>query len=191
MKLLHIDSSILADKSVTRELSTEVVAHYKSQDPDIEVIRYDLNAAPVPFLSSMSFTDEGEQKIGERVMDDFMAADILVMGVPMYNFGVPAQLKSWLDRIAVAGKTFKYTENGPVGLVSGKKIVILSSRGGVYSGEMSFLDHQEAHLKALFGLFGLNGDDITIIRAEGVNLGPDEAKQAMAQAKSEIQTLKL
>ena len=189
MKVLQIDSSILEENSVTKELSAYIVSHINSVKPDADVTAYNLDKDPIPFLSSTSFNDEDQQKLGDKVMDEFMAADILVIGAPMYNFGIPAQLKAWIDRIAVAGKTFKYTENGPVGLVSNKQVIIVSSRGGVYSEELSFLDHQEAHLKSVLGLLGLKDDDIKIIRAEGVNLGPEEAQQAIEKAKAEIDAL--
>lgn len=189
MKILHIDSSIMESKSVSQELGADIVNHIQSQQSDVSVVHYDLDKDPIPFLSSASFTDENQQKLGEKVLSDFLDADVLVIGAPMYNFGIPAQLKSWIDRIAVAGKTFKYTENGPVGLVGDKKVFIVSSRGGVYSGELSFMDHQEAHLQAAFGLMGITADDIKIIRAEGVNLGSDQAKEAISKAQLEITAL--
>ncbi len=191
MKLLHIDSSIMSEKSVSRGLSADVVTHIKSANSDVSLTYYDLDTNPIPYFSSASFTDEKQQALAEKIMNDFMASDVIVIGAPMYNFGIPAQLKSWIDRIAVAGKTFKYTENGSVGLVNDKKIIIVSSRGGVYSGDLSFLDHQEAHLKAAFGFMGITDDDITIIRAEGVNLGPSQAEAAIKSAKSEISKLEI
>ena len=191
MKLLHIDSSIMSEKSVSRGLSADVVTHIKNANSDVSVTYYDLDTNLIPYFSSASFTDEKQQALGELIMNDFMTSDVIVIGAPMYNFGIPAQLKSWIDRIAVAGKTFKYTENGSVGLVSGKKVIIVSSRGGVYSGDLSFLDHQEAHLKAVFGFMGITDDDITIIRAEGVNLGPSQAEAAIKSAKSEILKLEI
>ena len=179
----------MSDKSVSRGLTADIVDHYLAQNPDIEVTYYDLDTKPISYLSSSAFTDESEQKAGAKVMEDFLAADILVIGAPMYNFSIPAQLKAWIDRIAVAGKTFRYTENGPEGLVNGKKIIIASSRGGVYSGDLSVMDHQESYLKGVFGFLGVEADDIEIIRAEGVNLGAEIAAAAIANAKSFIPAL--
>lgn len=189
MKLLHIDSSIMSDKSVSRGLTAEIVDHYKTLNPTLEVTHYDLDAKPIAYLSSASFTDEAEQAEGTRIMNDFLEADVVVIGAPMYNFAVPAQLKAWIDRIAVAGKTFRYTETGSEGLVNGKTIIIASSRGGIYSGEMSSMDHQENYLKGVFGFLGVEQNDIRIVRAEGVSLGPDAAAEAVASAKAAIPTL--
>lgn len=189
MKLLHIDSSIMSTKSVSRGLTAEIVEHYTTLNPMVEITHYDLDAKPVPYLASASFVDEGQQEEGTRIMDDFQKADVLVIGAPMYNFGIPAQLKAWIDHIAVAGKTFRYTENGPVGLVKDKKVIIASSRGGVYSGDLSFLDYQESYLKSVFKFLGLDDSAIQIIRAEGVNMGPEVAANAISSAKSAIPAL--
>ncbi|MGE4313543.1 MAG: FMN-dependent NADH-azoreductase [Pseudobdellovibrionaceae bacterium] len=189
MKLLHIDSAITGEKSVTRKLSADIVSQLKAQVLDLEVTYYDLDAQPFAFLSSAAFTDEKEKQEGERALQDFLSADIVVIGAPMYNFGLPAQLKSWIDRVAVSGRTFRYTADGPVGLAGGKQVYVASARGGVYSGELSFLDHQEAHLKAVMGFMGIH--DVTFIRAEGVNMGPDIAAQAFEKAATEIKSLEL
>ena len=189
MKLLHINASIMGDKSVTRQLSQDIVDHYINENPSAQVITYDLDKNPIPFLSSASFTDKTEQAIAEKTLNDFLEADIIVIGTPMYNFGIPAQLKAWVDRISVAGTTFKYTENGPQGLITDKKIIIASSRGSAYGPDTAHLDHQEKHLQSVFGLFGLTGDAVQIIRTEGVNLAPDAAEKEIAKARTEIPAL--
>jgi FMN-dependent NADH-azoreductase len=127
--------------------------------------------------------------MGQVALEEFLAADIVVIGAPMYNLGVPSQLKAWIDRISVAGKTFRYGEHGPVGLCGGKKLVIASSRGGVYSAgsPAANFDHQETYLKAAFGLLGIT--DITFIRAEGVAMGPQARSEAIASAKKETAAL--
>ena len=119
----------------------------------------------------------------------FNAADIVVVGAPMYNFGIASQLRAWIDRILVAGKTFRYDENGAVGLCGAKKLVIASSRGGVYSAgsPVASLDHQETYLKDAFGFIGIT--DITFIRAEGVAMGPDKRSDAIASAKEAVAAL--
>jgi FMN-dependent NADH-azoreductase len=117
------------------------------------------------------------------------AADVVVVGAPMYNFAIPSQLKAWIDRLAVAGKTFRYTANGPQGLAGGKTVIIASSRGGFYGAEtpIAFLDHQENYLQGLFGFLGIT--DVRFIRAEGLALGADQRANAMADARHEIAKL--
>ena len=119
-------------------------------------------------------------------MEEFLAAEIVVVGAPMYNFSIPSQLKAWIDRLAVAGKTFRYTEKGPEGLAGGKKVIVASSRGGFYrpDTQAAFLDHQESYLRSVFGFFGIT--DVTFIRAEGVALGAEQRAKAIDAAKSEI-----
>ncbi|MCD8563357.1 MAG: NAD(P)H-dependent oxidoreductase [Alphaproteobacteria bacterium] len=189
MKLLHIDSSITGDKSISRQLTAGIVERLKAEQPGLEVTYYNLDTAPFAYLSSAAFTDPAEQENGARALKDFMEADIVVIGAPMYNFSVPAQLKGWIDRVAVSGKTFRYTANGPEGLMHGKQVIVASVRGGIYSGDLAPLDHQESYLRTVMGFMGIT--DVEFIRAEGVNMGPDIAAQAVAQAQSSIQTLGL
>ncbi|WP_233345070.1 FMN-dependent NADH-azoreductase [Burkholderia cepacia] len=193
MKLLHIDSSILGQGSVSRDLSAEVVANFRARDPGLTVTRLDLAATPIGHLTGQHLAaaqgapvDEAlraDVEIGQRALDAFLAADIVVVGAPMYNFGIASQLKAWIDRVSVAGKTFRYTEHGPEGLCVGKKLVVASSRGGVYSAgsPVAAFDHQETYLRDAFGFLGIT--DITFIRAEGVALGPDKRSGAIASAK--------
>ncbi|KML53665.1 FMN-dependent NADH-azoreductase [Burkholderia cepacia] len=193
MKLLHIDSSILGQVSVSRELSAQAVATFRARDPGLTVTRLDLAATPIDHLTAEHLAAaqgapvddalKADVEIGQRALDEFIAADIVVVGAPMYNFSVPSQLKAWIDRIAVVGKTFGYGENGPVGLCGGKKVVVVSSRGGVYSegSAAAVLDYQETYLKATFGFLGIT--DITFIRAEGVAMGEDMRGGAIASAK--------
>ena len=199
MKLLHIDSSILGPSSVSRELSAEVVATFRARHPKLALTRLDLAVTPIGHLTAAHLAaaqgapaDEAlksDVAAGQAALDEFLAADIVVIGAPMYNLGVPSQLKAWIDRISVAGKTFSYGEHGPVGLCGGKKLVIASSRGGVYSqgSPAASFDHQETYLKAAFGFLGIT--DITFIRAEGVAMGPDARNGAMASAKKETAAL--
>ena len=119
------------------------------------------------------------------VLDEFLAADIIVLGVPMYNFSLPSQLKAWIDRVAVAGKTFRYTADGPEGLAKGKKVIIVSTRGGHYSaGPAAAMDHQESYLKTVLGFFGIT--DVEIVRAEGLNLSADSKVEAISEAERAI-----
>ncbi len=199
MKLLHIDSSILGPSSVSRELSAEVVATFRARYSKLALTRLDLAVTPIGHLTAAHLAaaqgapaDEAlmaDVAVGQAALDEFLSADIVVIGAPMYNLGVPSQLKAWIDRISVAGKTFSYGEHGPVGLCGGKKLVIASSRGGVYSqgSPAASYDHQETYLKAAFGFLGIT--DITFIRAEGVAMGPEARSGAMASAKKETAAL--
>lgn len=189
MKLLHIDSSIMGDKSVSRQLSADIVKQLTNNNPTIDVQYYDLNSNPIPYLSAASFTDTAEQEQGARILQDFKDAAIIVIGAPMYNFSIPAQLKAWIDRIAIAGQTFRYTANGPEGLSGGKHVYIASSRGGIYSGDLNAMDHQEHYLETVFGFLGI--DSVEFIRSEGVNLSPENAAQSIAAAKTQITELTL
>ena len=199
MKLLHVDSSILGQGSVSRDLSAEVVATFQASRSDLTVNRLDLAATPIGHLTAAHLAAaqgapveealKADVALGQVALEEFLAADIVVIGAPMYNLGVPSQLKAWIDRISVAGKTFSYGEHGPVGLCGGKKLVIASSRGGVYSAgsPAAFFDHQETYLKAAFGFLGIT--DITFIRAEGVAMGEDARSGAIASAKKETAAL--
>ncbi len=194
MKLLHIDSSILGQGSVSRDLSADVVATFRGRHPDLAVARLDLSETPIGHLTGahlaaaqgapVNDSVKADVALGQVALEEFLASDIVVVGVPMYNLGVPSQLKAWIDRISVAGKTFRYGEHGPVGLCGGKKLVIASSRGGVYSegSHAAPFDHQETYLKAAFGFLGIT--DITFVRAEGVAMGPEARTAALASAKN-------
>jgi FMN-dependent NADH-azoreductase len=128
--------------------------------------------------------------LGARYMEELFAADVIVIGAPMYNHGVPTQLKSWIDRVVVAGKTFRYTATGPEGLLpAGKQVFLVASRGGIYSGDSpaKVLEHSESHLTAVLGLIGLK--DVTVIRAEGIGMGPEARARAIEGARREIGNL--
>jgi FMN-dependent NADH-azoreductase len=200
MKLLHIDSSILGAGSVSRTLSSAIVAAQQAQHPGLDVSYRDLAAQPVGHLSGAHLA-AGQGAVpedaalaadvadGAALLDAFLVADIVVVGAPMYNFSIPTQLKAWIDRLAVAGRTFRYTEKGVEGLAGGKTVIIASSRGGFY-GEgtpIAFLDHQETYLKGVFSFFGVT--DIRFIRAEGVALGDDQRTKSVEGAHAEIERL--
>ncbi|MFL6593360.1 MAG: FMN-dependent NADH-azoreductase [Luteimonas sp.] len=184
MKLLHLDSSILGDNSASRELSAAVVARWQDAVPSLEVSYRDLASAPMPHLSggSPAGHDAGEAAEAERVMQEFLDADVVVVGAPMYNFGVPSTLKAWVDRVLVAGMTFRYTENGPQGLAGGKKVVVVSSRGGAH--QHSGGDFQESYLRYVFGFIGVT--DIEVVRAEGLAMSSQHRAEAIAAAHASI-----
>lgn len=193
MKLLHVDTSILGETSVSRQLSAAVVARLKEAHPDIAVTYYDLGAEPFGHLTGAHLAaaqglfaeDPSLQRDvarGQQALEDFLSADIVVVGAPMYNFSVSSQLKAWIDRLAVAGKTFRYTEKGPQGLAGGKKVIVASSRGGFYGPQTpaASLDHQESYLRGLFAFFGIT--DISFVRAEGLNVSAEQRKTSIAAA---------
>jgi len=200
MKLLHVDSSILGPGSVSRHLSASIVAQQQALHPGIEIVRRDLATDPVDHLSGLHLAAaqgavpeaeplQRDLASGQAALEEFLDADIVVVGAPMYNFGIPSQLKAWIDRLAVAGRTFRYSENGPEGLAGGKTVIIASSRGGFYGADTqaAFLDHQETYLRGVFGFFGIT--DISFIRAEGVAMGEPQRQQAIDSAEAEIRKL--
>lgn len=196
MQLLHIDSSPLGAQSVSRLLTQRIVAEWKASHPGTEVEHLDLAVhAPShlntdslgfragPHAEGLSEVQRRENAVSERLVSQFLAADVIVVGAPMYNFSVPSQLKAWIDRVAQAGRTFKYSDKGPVGLAGGKTVIVASTRGGAY-GDESAMDHQESYLKAVFGFFGIT--DVRIVRAEGVAMGDAAKVNALAAAEASI-----
>jgi FMN-dependent NADH-azoreductase len=197
MKLLHIDSSVSGEASVSRQLSAAIVTALTRAVPDLEIVRRDLDADPIPHLDSLLLpairpdpasdpASRAIDNVGAAALEEFLGADIVVIGAPMYNFTIPTQLKAWLDRILIAGKTFSYGAAGVKGLAGGKKVIIASSRGGFYTPGMPFEanDFQEPYLRAVLGLIGIK--DIEIVRAEGVAHGPEQREAAMRAALASV-----
>jgi len=185
MKLLHIDSSILGVHSASRALGAAVVAARKAADPALEVTYRDLAASPLPHLSggSLAKADPAEAAAAEQVLQEFLDADVVVIGAPMYNFAIPSTLKAWIDRLAVAGRTFRYNEQGMAeGLAGGKEVVVASSRGGFHQG--SAMDFQEPYLRHIFGFMGI--DDVSFVRAEGLAVSPEQREASMREALASI-----
>ena len=202
MRLLHIDSSALGANSVSRQLTQRVVAQWRSAHPDLVVEYLDLaqDAPSHLSLESLGFRagpdaqgltemQRRENAISEKLVSQFLAADVVVVGAPMYNFSIPSQLKAWIDRVAQVGRTFKYTETGPQGLAGGKTVIVASTRGGVYSTNpaLAGLDHQESYLKTVFGFFGII--DVQFVRAEGVAMGDAAKAKAIDAAVVTIDAL--
>ena len=185
MKVLHIDSSILGDNSASRVLSREIVSRLLAQHPGAEVKYRDLAASELPHLSGRSLAklDAQESSLSASTLDDFLAADVIVIGAPMYNFTIPTQLKAWIDRVVVAGKTFRYTQSGPEGLVKGKRVIVGITRGSVY-GPGSPAEFVESYLKHVFGFIGVS--DVEFIRAEGLGFSPEHREKAMKAAVTAI-----
>ena len=192
MKLLHIDSSALGGASVSRQLTAQVVAEWSAANPGAVVEYLDLVANAPSHLNAdslgfrMPAGTEGltelqlrENAVSEALVSQFLAADVVVVGAPLYNFSVPSQLKAWIDRVAQVGRTFKYTEKGPQGLAGGKTVVLVSSRGGAYGDESAY-EHQESYLKVVFGFFGIT--DVRVVRAEGLAMGDAARSKALDAA---------
>ena len=177
MTILHLDASINGENSASRAISKNIVSQLKSALWGEEVVYRDLVANPLPHLTLDAFADS-------TILDEFLAADAVVIGAPMYNFTLPTQLKAWLDRIMVAGKTFRYTENGPEGLAGGKRVIIALARGGMY-GEGSpaaALEHLESYLRGVFNFMGI---DPEFVAADGLAVSAEQREQSIAQALGE------
>jgi FMN-dependent NADH-azoreductase len=203
MKLLHLDSSILGANSVSRHLSAAIVAQLKSSHPGLLVTYRDLAAEPIPHLSgayvavSRGGLDgphdtalQADLALGETVLAEFLAADIVVIGVAFYNFAIATQLKAWIDRIAIAGKTFRYTAKGPEGMVGDKRLVLAIARGGFYGpgSPAQSLEHAETYLRGAFAFLGITAPEIVV--AEGLNVGAEAREAAIKTAQAKIATLK-
>ena len=187
MNLLHIDSSVLGEHSASRALSAAIVARLRAEEPGLHVAYRDLAAQSLPHFTPMLAESDPCARRNAELLDEFLAADVVVIGAPMYNFTIPSQLKAWIDRVLSAGKTFRYTENGPEGLASGKRVIIASARGGVYSeGAAKTLDFQETYLRHVFGFMGIH--DVEFVRAEGLNLGAEQREAALRSAHERIGT---
>jgi FMN-dependent NADH-azoreductase len=173
--ILHIDSSINGENSASRTISSSIVDQLRSPGTDL-VIR-DLVSEPLPHLTLEAFADSS-------VLDEFLEADTIVIGAPMYNFTLPTQLKAWIDRIVIAGITFRYTENGPEGLAKGKRVIVAVARGNVYSGEApaAALEHLETYLRGVFNFIGIEPEFVV---AEGLGISPEHRQSAIAQARGD------
>ncbi|AEB57362.1 NAD(P)H dehydrogenase [Ectopseudomonas mendocina] len=192
--VLVIESSARQQGSVSRELTQQFIAKWQATHPADQIQVRDLAAEPVPHLDATLLggwmTPSEQQSEAEKaalarsnqLTDELLAADVLVLAAPMYNFAIPSTLKAWLDHVLRAGVTFKYTETGPQGLLTGKRAFVLTARGGIYAG--SGLDHQEPYLRQALAFIGIH--DVQFIHAEGLNLGAEFSEKGLAQAKAKL-----
>ena len=173
MNLLHIDSSIQGETSASRALTAATVARLKATAPSASVTYRDLAQDPLPHLTLADLAGDNP------ILDEFLSADTVVIGVSFYNFTIASQLKAWIDRILVAGKTFSYGPNGPRGLVGGKRVILAIARGGQYvvGGPM---EHAETYLRGVLAFIGVT--DPEVIVAEGLMMGDEARAAAMARA---------
>ena len=186
MKLLHIDSSILGEGSASRALTREIVDRLRAARPRTEVTYLDLASQELPHFSqrSLARADKRESARDEQALEQFLAADVVVIGAPMYNFTIPSQLKAWIDRIAVKGKTFRYGPKGPEGLAGGKRVIVAVARGGIYPSGAASGDFGESYLRHLFGFLGVR--DLEFVRAEGLNISPEHRATGLEAARASI-----
>lgn len=192
--ILHLDSSIKGKASDSRRLGSQLKNLWTKQFPTDQWQARDLAGEPLAHVDGLlldslmtqpeNHTKEMSEalKRADELLDEFLGADVIVIGAPMYNFSIPSTLKAWIDTISRAGRTFKYTENGPVGLVTDTSLVIVSTRGSVF--EESPMDHQVAYLKTLFGFLGVT--DIQVIQAEGLNLSAESRERSLSAAEAQI-----
>ncbi|WP_426139339.1 FMN-dependent NADH-azoreductase [Pseudomonas sp. DWP3-1-2] len=195
MKLLHIDSSILGDHSASRQLSRAVVEAFQSAEPASQVTYRDLASDALSHFSAATLAAAGtplegrdaeqqrEVDSNETMLQEFLDADVVVIGAPMYNFTIPSQLKAWIDRISVAGRTFRYTEAGPEGLCGGKQVIIVSTAGGLHVGQPTSVGHED-FLRLLFGFVGIT--DVKFVFAHGLAYGDEPRANAMNAAQKLI-----
>ena len=196
-RVLVIESSARQQGSVSRELTQQFIANWQAAHPADQIQVRDLALEPVPHLDATLLggwmTPSEQQSEAEKaalarsnqLTDELLGADVLVLAAPMYNFAIPSTLKAWLDHVLRAGVTFKYTETGPQGLLTGKKAYVLTARGGLYAG--STTDHQEPYLRQVMAFIGIH--DVTFIHAEGMNLGGDFQDKGLKQAKAKLSAI--
>lgn len=199
-KILHINSSVRNNGSISRKVTEEFLSKWKAKEADVVIAERDLAAHPLPHLTEQTlgafFTPaenrSTEQKqiaaLSELLVQELFDADVIVIGAPMYNFSITSGLKAWVDHVARAGVTFKYGENGPVGLLTGKKVYIFTTSGGVYSqGPAAVMDFTGTYLRAVLGFIGLT--DIEVIYSEGLATGDVGVEKALAQTSNTINEL--
>ncbi|HTJ28384.1 MAG TPA: FMN-dependent NADH-azoreductase [Candidatus Limnocylindria bacterium] len=194
MNLLHVDASILGTHSVSRQLTAAIADRLREGDPGLVVTYRDLAAEPLahltpevlpddhPLAALRTADDPAARALSAAVLEEFLAADVVVVGAPMYNFTIPSQLKAWIDRLLIPGKTFTYSEQGPAGLAGGKRVIVALSRGGIYAAGMPTVanEHVEPVLRTAFGFMGITNPEFIV--AEGIRVSPEIGAKALAGA---------
>lgn len=195
--LLHISSSLFGEEGQSSRLSNQFVDGWQKANPEGSVVRRDLVAEPVPHLDGERFgafvakpetRTAAQQEIvdySDKLIEELRQADVIVIGAPMYNFGVPTHLKAWFDHVTRAGVSFRYTENGPVGLLGDKKVYVFAARGGIYAGTTR--DTASAWLRDILGFIGFN--DVEIVYAEGLAMGEDSRREGLTRAEEAVRQL--
>ena len=197
-KVLIIDSAATGDASVSRRLTSDFAAELRQRDPSASIVHRDVGRDPIPHLTEETVTGirgdattEAERTtlaLSDRLIEELREADLIVIGAPMYNFGMPSTLKAWFDHVLRARVTFRYAAQGPEGLVTGKRAIVIEARAGFYSeGPAAAMDHQEPHIRTLLGFMGIT--DVTFVRAEKLAGGPEAAGAAVAAAQEQLRIL--
>jgi FMN-dependent NADH-azoreductase len=197
--VLILDSAATGEASVSRKLTRRAGEALQRRSPALRIVRRDIGSAPVPHLNEKTVPAiragiaEGAEAraaldLSDELIGELKEADLIVIGAPMYNFGIPSTLKAWFDHVLRARITFRYTEAGPEGLLKGKKAIVVESRAGFYSdGPAAAMDSQEPHIRTLLGFMGI--EDVTFVRAEKLAFGPEAAEAAIAEAAARLDTL--
>lgn len=195
--ILQINASIFGDDGQSSKLADEFVQRWREHEPGARLIRHDFAENPVPHLSAARFraaltppaerseAQAREAKVADRLVDELLAADVLVIGLPMYNFNVPSTLKAWFDHVARAGTTFRYTENGPQGLLENRRAYLFTARGGQYAGTPN--DFQTPYVRFFLGFLGIK--EVEVVHAEGLAMGEQASHQALALARDALAEL--
>ncbi|MBN3215066.1 FMN-dependent NADH-azoreductase [Pectobacterium polaris] len=201
-KVLHLDTSIQTSNSVSRRLSAAIVEKIKASHKELEIAYRDLAAHPLPHLTETIFASFQSSDVSlltpaqqadafdsASVLAEFLAADTVVIGVAFYNYSIPSSLKAWIDRVVVAGKTFNYGADGPVGYAGGKRVIVAIARAGVFADGTPFAqrEHAERYLRDIFSLIGIN--EIDVVVAEGLAFGPEASTAAVEGAMKRIDAL--
>lgn len=204
MKILQVDSGFARPNSVSRELTAAIVAELASRDDKAEIVQRDLASSETAHVSTTALPSvhpaatpasdldaagQATRGVSDAILEEFLAADVIVLGAPMYNFLIPSQLKAWIDRIVIPGTTVRYTAEGPEGLAGNKKLIVAIARGGVYppGGAGKFVDFAEDYLRTIFSFIGI--DDIQFVIAEGLSMGEEAQANALAAAHAAIAAL--
>jgi FMN-dependent NADH-azoreductase len=197
--ILIIDSAATGDASVSRRITDAAAETILRRDPSARIVRRDIGAEPIPHLTEATvpairagIVDSEAARdalaLSDRLVEELRDADVIVIGAPMYNFGMPSTLKAWFDHVLRARVTFRYTESGPEGLLKGKKAIVVETRAGLYSeGPAAAMDHQEPHIRTLLGFMGIG--DVTFVRAERLAFGPEAVDAAIADAIGAVEQL--
>jgi FMN-dependent NADH-azoreductase len=196
--ILVLNSSVSGEASISRLLVADAVTELTQRSPGAKVVFRDLAANPIPHLLPSTISgvrgtpattaEQAARELSDELIAELRAADVIVIGAPMYNFSVPTTLRAWFDHVLRAGETFRYSEAGPEGLLPGKRVIVVESRGGLYSeGPAQAIDFQEPYLRQLLGFMGLT--DVTFVRAEKIGFGPEARAQALADSRAELARL--
>lgn len=198
MNILHLDSSILGDASVSRQLGRELVSRWQQQDPALQLVQRDVGSELIPLLDGRVLAagalepalrtpfQQAQAELNGELIAELSASDVLLIAAPMYNFSIPANLRAWFDRVLAAGKTFRYTEHGPQGLLQGKRAILILTAGGLHS-QTPVNQMHEGYLRTLLAFIGIT--EVDVVRAEGLSMGSEQRQRGLARARHDMEQL--